>query len=107
MNINNEHLIKKEDENKSKDISLQRAFLRSFMLFLKVYGVRIIYSLFNLIRKRGLKKLTTLATIFSIFNIANLRTSLCVSLIPFLYNVFKKLLDMYTNKEKNIEIKSF
>jgi hypothetical protein len=115
-NINNEMQVKAETNNSPKSINennptsndalepkpkrFSSVLKNSIMLFLKVYGVRIVYSLFQFYAR---KKSSTegINSIFSaLFNMGNLRTSLMISCLPLLFDVFKRFLTFIFKKYK-------
>jgi hypothetical protein len=75
----------------------------SLILFLKVYGLRIIYS-FIKNYKFLQKKFTFGEVLNTIFNIANLRTSLSISLLPLLFKIFRLGLKNILSLNKNSDL---
>jgi hypothetical protein len=72
-------------------------------VFLKIYGVRIIYSLINILRNRKKFTFTFPNILKALFNLANLRTSVFVSALPVLYELFKKIIiNIFTKKDSTI-----
>lgn len=82
----NDAVKNSSDENFSKIIK------KSLSLFYKVYGIRILFSLFKFIKGGGYKNFSIMNLITYIFNLSNLRTSVFVSLLPLLYKMIKKFL---------------
>jgi hypothetical protein len=85
-----------------KTLTWKKILLKSLDLFLKTYAIRIVYSLFNLIKKKGLKSLNLYSILSSILTMSNLRTCLCVSLLPLLFRIFQKLLHLVNNKNNSL-----
>lgn len=119
ININNEKQFKIEINDNSSINTLQNnqnlndlvvqkpkrfssILKNSIILFLKVYGARIVYSLFQFYsRKRN--AIDGINSILSaLFNLGNLKTSLMVSCLPLLFDVFKRILGLIF-KKYNIE----
>lgn len=117
INTNNEIVIKAEINNNLQktlnentqipDQPLDRepkkfsvVIKNSIILFLKVYGARIVYSLFQFYSRKK-SKADGINSIFSaLFNMGNLRTSLMISFLPLLFDIFKRLLGLIFKRYK-------
>jgi hypothetical protein len=103
-NRGSNYILKKNDQEGSCDIinSFSSNFfhhLKHFIrLFLKIFGIRSVYSLFLLIKswKKPLTKITLNDILKSIFNLSNLRTSLSVGLLPFLFQNLKFVFNKFS-----------
>lgn len=94
--------IQVEEAEKIKKLNTTN-FLQIFVEFSKkfliVFGIRAIYSIIQLIRfkRKSFVKLTMNIFLGKIFNMSNLRTSLCVSFLPFSYKLLKLILNKMIN----------
>jgi hypothetical protein len=91
------------EETNIESQSLIQVFKKALKLFLKVFGVRILITLYQLIKNK-----TPLKDFLShIFSSANMKTCLSVSLIPLLYNIFNKLISLFTKHNTAYILASF
>jgi hypothetical protein len=95
VNINN---------NEEKLVTWQGTVKKSFGLFYKTYAIRILFSLYELIIKVGLKGLGFENILKAILTLSNLRTCLSVSLLPLLFQTFKQILQNITKENINLTI---
>ena len=96
----NPNILNEQIEQKPNRFS--SVIKNSIILFLKVYGARIVYSLFQFYSRKK-QNTDEINSIFSaLFNTGNLRTSLMVSCLPLLFDLFKRLLGIVF-KKYNIE----
>jgi hypothetical protein len=96
-------VIKNEQENFSQ---VENSFSSRFLfnlnhfvrIFFKVFGIRTVYSLFLLIKswRKPYSKITFINIVKSIFNLPNLRTSLSVSILPFLFQNIKFIFSQFS-----------
>ena len=98
--VNNSNLPKNEDNLiDSTRISTTDNFISNckhfIRLFLKMFGLRTVYSLFLMIRsiKKPLTKITLMEILKSIFNKPNFRTCLSIGLLPFIFQNSKLIFD--------------
>jgi len=85
---NNNTLIEHSTQNKK----FLNVLKNSLFLFLKAYGGRIVYSIFQFYSKKKQKGDGPTSIFSAIFNIGNLRTSLMVSCLPLFFDILKKFL---------------
>jgi hypothetical protein len=90
----NKKEIEKEEVS-LKSFSCSKVLIASIKLFLKVYGIRVAYSLFKLFKSKN--KFTIDKLVTSTFNLGNLRTGLFVSLLPLSYKYIKQLIETLFN----------
>jgi hypothetical protein len=67
--------------------------IKSIKLLIKVFGIRVIITLFGLFKSRRFNYKDILSHVFSMTNI---KTCLSVSLLPLLYNTFLKIISLFT-----------
>ncbi len=104
-NINSTHSANQNVPNSNEPLDqipkrFSAVLKNSFILFSKVYGVRIVYSLFQFyFRKKSNQE--GINSIFSaLFNMGNVRTSLMISCLPLLSDIFKRLFGFIFKKFK-------
>jgi hypothetical protein len=104
----NEELLPVESQTPApKNESFIKLITNFVKMFLKVFGVRAIYSLFLLLRqgKKSILKINIKNILKTIFSGANIRTSTFVAMLPLSYKILKRILNLFTeNKDSSTVI---
>lgn len=87
-----------DNKNKSPEEKSLMSILYKFSKhFLKMYGIRIVFMLITIIKKKDIKKNIFNYIYKAIFNMGNLRTSFFVASIPLIYELLHKICNSFTN----------
>jgi hypothetical protein len=100
--MNNNQEENSQQINQTND--LFSTLIKSIKLFLKVFGIRFLITLYTLFKNKQLN-LSNLIT--NLFSQSNLKTSLTVSLLPLLNKIFQKILSQFTNHNISFFLSAF